>query len=140
MNVCMEYPVERPLLEIFKFLVLSKAQFFIKPVVNHRSDRPADKYSSQTFQLSAVLPMQYMCVRLPPSIGCGNSTTCACLLSTTWPPGRMAIITRNHGDGAMRERESKKHRWREVGGERRRPAEPADTMSLKHKGDSWRWG
>lgn len=70
--------------------------------------------------------------------GCGNSTTCACLPSTTWLPGRMAIITGNHGDGTIGT--IRGHRWREAGSERRRPTEPADSMSLKHKGDSWRWG
>lgn len=68
----------------------------------------------------------------------GHSTTCVCLLSTTWPPGRTAIITRSHGDRAIGT--SERHGWREAGSERRLPAEPADTTSLKHKGDSWRWG
>lgn len=71
--------------------------------------------------------------------GCGNPTTCACLLSTTWPPGRMAIITRNHGDGAIgsSERHGRRERRGVKGGD---PLGPADTMSVKHKGDSWRWG
>lgn len=72
--------------------------------------------------------------------GSGNSTTCACLLSTTWPPGRMAIITHHHGDGAIGMSERPRDTEREGGSERRRPAELVDTVSLKHKGDSWRWG
>lgn len=35
----------------------------------------------------------------------------------------------------MEEKKKKK-----AGSERRRPTERADTVSLKHKGDSWRWG
>lgn len=51
----------------------------------------------------------------------------------------MAIITCHHGDGAIGTNE--RRRWRdEAVSERRRPTEPADSVSLKHKGDSWRWG
>lgn len=50
----------------------------------------------------------------------------------------MAIIMRRHGDTAIGT--SERHSWREAGRERRRPTERADTVSVKHKGDSWRWG
>lgn len=52
--------------------------------------------------------------------------------------GRTAIITCNHGGGAIGSNE--RHIWIGAGSERRRPTEPTDTVSLKHKGDSWRLG
>lgn len=51
----------------------------------------------------------------------------------------MAIISRHHGDSAIgtSERRTREEKQGVKGGD---PLSLPDTVSVKHKGDSWRWG